>query len=364
MTRKPPCPCDGVAGEEPRRGAHDHLLEGDEPGRSRLREIRQADEALDLGGQADQGIEQAARRSCLMSLSAIVRAEIGDERERVRRVDGERREHREDLLQEVVLEPGRLRLGEVRRVDEDDALLQEARPSARASDAAGRRRASTLPRRSARAAPGASGRPATASSTPERTWPAQAGDAHHEELVEIVGRDREEAELLEERMVSVRRLLEHAAVELEPGQLAVDEALRGTAAAPRRRARCPGGRGISGVSASRLDDLDLARRPHPASSLGLAMAALIGAARFTDPVSRRVRDVSMLAAFTRCSSASCSPPRTTAAIGRETRRPAAQSLAVERRDDLRGPRQGALDPQRNVVHDASYRPQAAGRRIA
>ena len=38
-------------------------------------------------------------------------------------------------------------------------------------------------------------------------------------------------------------------------------------------------------------------------------------------------------------------------MGRETRRPTAQGLPVEGRDDLRGPRQGALDPQRNVVHD-------------
>ena len=63
--------------------------------------------------------------------------------------------------------------------------------------------------------------------------PDEAGDAHHEELVEVVGRDRQEAQLLEQRMVAVLGLLEDAAVELEPGQLAVDEALRRL---PQRRA--------------------------------------------------------------------------------------------------------------------------------
>ena len=65
---------------------------------------------------------------------------------------------------------------------------------------------------------------------PERTWPRRPGDADHEELVEVVGRDRQEAQLLQQRMVAVRGLLQHAAVELQPGQLAVDEALRRAAA--------------------------------------------------------------------------------------------------------------------------------------
>ena len=54
----------------------------------------------------------------------------------------------------------------------------------------------------------------------------QAGDAHHEEFVEIVGRDRQEAQPLEQRMGGIAGFLEHAAVEFEPGQFAVDEPLR------------------------------------------------------------------------------------------------------------------------------------------
>ncbi len=53
----------------------------------------------------------------------------------------------------------------------------------------------------------------------------EAGDAHHEEFVEIVGRDRQEPHPLEQRMVRVLGLLQHAAIEMQPGQLPIDEAL-------------------------------------------------------------------------------------------------------------------------------------------
>ena len=54
----------------------------------------------------------------------------------------------------------------------------------------------------------------------------EAGDADHEEFVEVVGGDRQEAQALEDRMIGVAGLLEHAAVEMEPRQLAIDEAFR------------------------------------------------------------------------------------------------------------------------------------------
>ena len=59
-----------------------------------------------------------------------------------------------------------------------------------------------------------------------RDLAVDAGDAHHVELVEVGGRDRQEAQALQQRMALVLRLLEHAAVELQPGQLAVVEAIR------------------------------------------------------------------------------------------------------------------------------------------
>ena len=67
----------------------------------------------------------------------------------------------------------------------------------------------------------------------------EAGDADHEEFVEVVGRDRQEAHPLEQRMVGVLGLLQHAPVELQPGQFAVDEAAgtAGQAVGRRRRGR-------------------------------------------------------------------------------------------------------------------------------
>ena len=63
-------------------------------------------------------------------------------------------------------------------------------------------------------------------SMPATTWPAQARHAHHVELVEVGGGDRQEAQALEQRMALVLGFLEHAPVELEPGQLAVEKAAR------------------------------------------------------------------------------------------------------------------------------------------
>ena len=52
----------------------------------------------------------------------------------------------------------------------------------------------------------------------------QARDAHGVELVEVGGRDRQEPQPLQQRHARVLRLLQHAPVEAEPGQLAVEEA--------------------------------------------------------------------------------------------------------------------------------------------
>ena len=54
----------------------------------------------------------------------------------------------------------------------------------------------------------------------------QPGDADHEELVEVAGRDRQEAHALQQRVMLVVRFLQHTPVELQPGKLAVDETVR------------------------------------------------------------------------------------------------------------------------------------------
>ena len=55
----------------------------------------------------------------------------------------------------------------------------------------------------------------------------QAGDAHHEELVKVRGEDRGEVGALEQGHVFVLRAFEHALVELQPAELAVEEAVLG-----------------------------------------------------------------------------------------------------------------------------------------
>jgi hypothetical protein len=54
----------------------------------------------------------------------------------------------------------------------------------------------------------------------------EAGHAHHEELVEIVGGNRQKPNALKQGLGVVRSLLEHAAIELEPRQLSIDKSFR------------------------------------------------------------------------------------------------------------------------------------------
>ena len=63
-------------------------------------------------------------------------------------------------------------------------------------------------------------------SMPATHLAAQARHAHHVELVEVRGGDRQEAQALEQRMALVLGFLQHPPIELEPGQLAVEKAAR------------------------------------------------------------------------------------------------------------------------------------------
>ena len=54
----------------------------------------------------------------------------------------------------------------------------------------------------------------------------EAGDAHHEKFVKIVGGNRQEAHAFEQWMMLVGRLLQYAPIKVEPRQFAVDESLR------------------------------------------------------------------------------------------------------------------------------------------
>ena len=217
-------PFDRIAGKQPADEQAGQLLERNHPdGRASIG-VRQADEAIDLAGNADERIHRPAVARA-GKLQRDGEAEIGNERERVRGVDGERREQRKNLLQEMILEPGLFLLGHVRSVDQHDALLGErlAQFAPALLLVAGQHRdglgnAGELLGR--RQPVGALGGDAGAHLALE------AGDADHGEFVEVVGRDREKADPLQQRVGFVGRLLEHAPVEMQPGQLTVDESLR------------------------------------------------------------------------------------------------------------------------------------------
>ena len=62
---------------------------------------------------------------------------------------------------------------------------------------------------------------------PERLVRLQPGDADHEEFVEVAGGDRQEAQPLQQRVLVVAGLLQHAPVEGEPAQFPVEVTLLG-----------------------------------------------------------------------------------------------------------------------------------------
>ena len=157
-----------------------------------------------------------------------------DVRERVRRVDRERGEHREDLPAEELAQPVLLALAQLVPADQRDALVRQRRLHLLGEHrrVAGRElvrlladRLQDLPRGQPRR-----GRDRDAGGDAA----LEAGHPDHEELVEVGREDRQEPHPLQQRDVLVLGQLEHALVEGEPGELAVEEPVRRAAARGRR----------------------------------------------------------------------------------------------------------------------------------
>ena len=89
--------------------------------------LRQTDEPLDAIRHADQRIHRLAVLGA-RKLQRDREAEIGNERERMRRIDGERRQQRKNVAEKVILEPGLLRLADIGPSISDDAGFRERRP--------------------------------------------------------------------------------------------------------------------------------------------------------------------------------------------------------------------------------------------
>ena len=186
--------------------------------------LRQPHETLEPVRHADERIHRLAVLGA-GKLQGHREAEIGNERERMRRIDGERRQQRKNMGEEIIFEPRLLRLGHIGAVDQHDA-------------GSGQRRAQFAPLRLLVLSQHHDGFGDTGQLLGRRQpfgallgdagadLGAKAGHAHHEEFVEVVGRDRQELEPLEQRMAAIGGFLQHAAIEVQPRQLAVDEPVR------------------------------------------------------------------------------------------------------------------------------------------
>ncbi len=156
-----------------------------------------------------------------------VQRQARDVGERVRGVDGERHQHREDLPLEVLGHPGALVVLELIPRDDLDAGLREVGPHVRGP----RVGVPQLQRVRVGGDVGEHllGRAAHVRGHGEARDDAtlEPGDAHHEELVEVAREDREEVRALEHRQRGILGELEHALVEREPAQFAVEVAVVG-----------------------------------------------------------------------------------------------------------------------------------------
>ena len=184
----------------------------------------QRPEALHLGRHGDEGVEGAVVRPPLQ-LQRQREAEVGQEGEGVGRVDRHRRQHGEQLVQELGLQPLALGLGDAGGVDDLDPdacqFLAQLAPAALLfghQPAGGHIDLVQLLGRG-QAVGGEDAHPFT-------DLALEAGDPGHEEFIEVVGRDRQEAQPLQQRVGRIGGLFQHPAVERQPGNLAVEEARR------------------------------------------------------------------------------------------------------------------------------------------
>ena len=217
------------AGEEVVEVAGDDLLQGDEGGAGGL--VRGLELAAGDGDQARQRRRDLEPGEVLLAGAGVaqqhgeVEGQARDVGEGVGGVDGQRGEHRVDLVAEVAGEPLGLALVEVLPVDDLDIVLGQAGADVLLPQGglAGREllgAAGDLGDDLVGVEPGgAHGGDAGLDAAHE------PGHAHHVELVEVGGEDRQEPGPLQQGQVPVLGLLQDALVEVHPGQLAVGEAV-------------------------------------------------------------------------------------------------------------------------------------------
>ena len=191
-------------------------------------DVGQRDQPVEHRGDLEHGIELPGRgllRSDRLDPQDQVEALVVEVRERVRRVDRQRGEDGIDLAVEVGVEVGDLRLAEVFRLADEDAVLDElgsevAQPGLVLAGDEVVRQPGNLGHLGQRAE--AVGRGVLGLEVVVELG-LEAGDADLEELVEVRRRDGQEADLFQQRVRGVAGLFQNAFVEVEPAQLSVDE---------------------------------------------------------------------------------------------------------------------------------------------
>ena len=157
-------------------------------------------------------------------------------REGMRRIDRQRRQQREDVVEEMVLDPVPLGLADIAAVDQHDAHLgQDAAQIAPDRLLVDGELRDGLVDEDELLGGCQAVRTALGNALPHLGL--DTGDADHEEFIKVIGGNRQKSHPLERGVAGIDRLLQHPAVEMQPGKLAIDEAF-GTGA------RCWAGRSI------------------------------------------------------------------------------------------------------------------------
>ncbi len=211
------------AGEQAREEHADEFFQHDETDRP-AGGGGQADEAVDLAGQGDEGGHVAVVIVAGQGESHD-EAHVGDEGEGMRRVHRQRGEHGEDALHEVGVEEMcvvRRKLGggahDHAGTGELGAHMREG--GLLGGDKLARAGVDLLELLGRAGAVGGALQYAGAGLADE------AGDADGVEFIEVGGADGDEAQPLKQRVAGILGLGDHAEIEVQPGKLAVDEAGR------------------------------------------------------------------------------------------------------------------------------------------
>ena len=199
----------------------DHLFDRQEPDLA----PRQTNESIDRGWDQGQRLKANIVADPL-ELERQAESAIGDKRKWMCRVERQRGQDREDLGHKTIFEPRAITRFQLARIDDADPGFVELPAQRQPSDLlVGHQLAGALPdclellRR---------GEPVLAQRLDSGKMLAlQPSHPHHVEFIEVVCRDRHEAEPLEQRVAQIVSLGKHPLVESEPREFAIDKACCG-----------------------------------------------------------------------------------------------------------------------------------------